>query len=688
MPAKKGKGKSKSKTGKRRGRKSWGGDGGAKLEFLLSFEQEYLETTDPGGLYTRMTAQFLEKYGYDLPFDAEPEQGFVPVICNLADLPYDEQVVEQEKRDAISMKLRLKIGAWMRHRFHRKQTDEDMVADLLRTMSELTMERPRRRTAMNIYWADNYSSKIRKEFQKYWKTAKLTAPPDSRMSMCADYVKSRYEEETDEYRQTLKKRADTEYKLAMDEYNKRDALDGTPESYEHAWNEADSFLHVFVDAIAKKFGMSVSLLLTGPLGSEQGKIVMRSAHSNNVGAMTSLIWLEFDKQGFKAVQDSIIRYGEAVFSPEECKRRIPQDASELDEDGEDDTSAGLDEMNEAAHPYPKTASSYLKLPEPPSLLDGHSYPQPHEPMNLIAGCPTPMNFETPLPLTQPQGEFTALLSGDWNWPNALNWGDTGTQQPFWNNNHSMPFHPLFSNASSGPNIPMPMPINPTLSVAAMPVVPAAPLSTLTAAGVATPVITTPGAATPAVPVVPAAPLPTSTTAGVTTPVVPAAPLPQAAPLPTLTTPRVVTPAAPPPIITTPEAGPPVVPAAPLPILMTPRVATPVITTPGVAMPAVPVVPATPLPILTTPGAATPVEPASPSVLSTPGSVEPTLTGKENELPAKKKQKRVEPADTKMQGRPQRTSKPPTHLKNGGYVPPSKGTRKQGATKPAAKKKKK
>lgn len=124
-----------------------------------------------------------------------------------------------------------KIGAWMRHRFNRKQTDEDMVADLLRTMSELTVERPRRRTAMNIYWADNYSSKIRKEFQKYWKTAKLTVPPDSRMSMCADYVKSRYEEETDEYRQTLEKRADAEYKHAMDEYNKRDALDGTPESY-------------------------------------------------------------------------------------------------------------------------------------------------------------------------------------------------------------------------------------------------------------------------------------------------------------------------------------------------------------------------------------------------------------------------------------------------------------------------
>lgn len=98
------------------------------------------------------------------------------------------------------------------------------------------------------------------------------------------------------------------------------------------WEEADSFLHVFVDAIAKKFGMSVSLLLVGPLGAEQGKISMRryvtcdrefdlaltllpscSAHSSNPGSMTNLIWPEFDKQGFKNVQASLIKYGESVF---------------------------------------------------------------------------------------------------------------------------------------------------------------------------------------------------------------------------------------------------------------------------------------------------------------------------------------------------------------------------------------
>ncbi|KAF4580321.1 hypothetical protein EYR38_003216 [Pleurotus pulmonarius] len=455
MLAKKGKVKGKGKSGKRRGRKPWAE--GSKLEFLLSFEEEYLQTADPGGIYTRMTVQFLEKYGYDLPFDSEPEEGVVPVIPNLADLPYDQQTAEQAKRDAIYMKLRLKIGNWMRHRFHRKQTDEDMVADLLETMSQLSIERPRRRTAMNIYWAENYGTKIRKEFQQYWKTAKLTAPPDSRMSMCADYVKARYDDETEEYRCALEKRADAEYKQAMDEYNSRDALDGTPEAYAHAWSEADNFLHVFVDAIAKKFGMSVSLLMTGPLGSEGGKIVMRSAHSNNVGAMTSLIWPEFDKTGFKAVQDSIVRYGEAVFSPEECKRRIPR--SPLDLERASTASPDLNHINNTAN-------------GPTMSLDGDPCPSLDDPMTLIADgdADDTMNVGMPVTSRQPQGEFTALLTDDWDWGNTLTWGGNTSQNPsLWNNAVPAPYGPGPSTMpgmpilANGPNVPV-APAMPTMPV--------------------------------------------------------------------------------------------------------------------------------------------------------------------------------------------------------------------------------
>ncbi|KAF9489044.1 hypothetical protein BDN71DRAFT_1435667 [Pleurotus eryngii] len=197
------------------------------------------------GKSKNMSIQFLEKYSYDLPFDKGPQEGFVPVIANLVDLPYDKQVAEQKKCDAIYMKLRIVVTS---------------VVTVVRLGVMLI-----------------------------------------------------YEEETEEYRHILEQWANAKYKQVMDKFNKWDVLDRTPELYEHAWNEADNFLHVFVDTIMKKFGMSVLLLLTGPLGSEQGKVMIQSAHFNNVGSMTSLIWPKFNKQGFRAVQDSIIQYEEAVF---------------------------------------------------------------------------------------------------------------------------------------------------------------------------------------------------------------------------------------------------------------------------------------------------------------------------------------------------------------------------------------
>ncbi|KAF9489801.1 hypothetical protein BDN71DRAFT_1435136 [Pleurotus eryngii] len=113
----------------------------------------------------------------------------------------------------------------------------------------------------------------------------------------------------------MKVQANTEYTQALDEYNKRDALNGFPEPYAHsAWNEAENFLPVFIDAVAKKFGMSVSLLLVGPLVAEEGNIAMQR------WAMTQLMWPEYDNSGFTSMQESLIQYGEAVFSLEECRQ--------------------------------------------------------------------------------------------------------------------------------------------------------------------------------------------------------------------------------------------------------------------------------------------------------------------------------------------------------------------------------
>lgn len=94
----------KSAKGRRRGRHTWAK--GSKLTFLESFKDEYLATADPGGVYTKVTALYLEKYGYDLPHDAVPSETLV-AIPSIDDLPYTEQLAEQERREDIKAQMRL-----------------------------------------------------------------------------------------------------------------------------------------------------------------------------------------------------------------------------------------------------------------------------------------------------------------------------------------------------------------------------------------------------------------------------------------------------------------------------------------------------------------------------------------------------------------------------------------------------
>ncbi|KAF4582634.1 hypothetical protein EYR40_002557 [Pleurotus pulmonarius] len=391
----------KSAKGRGRGRHTWAK--GSKLTFLESFKDEYLATADPGGVYTKVTALYLEKYGYDLPHDAVPSDT-LPAIPSIDDLPYAEQLAEQERREDIKAQMRLRIGNWLRHRYKRKQTDQDMILEVLQTMSTLSAQRPHRRTPMSIYWAENYAVRLRKDFEVIWNKAKDKASPDARISMCTAYVTARYAAETPAFRKELEERADREYAQALEAYNNRNVVDGSPEALHRVWEEADSFLHVFVDAIAKKFGMSVSLLLVGPLGAEQGKISMRSAHSSNPGSMTNLIWPEFDKQGFSNVQASLIKYGESVFSPAECKRRIISVSSDTEAD------EGLSiSLPDTAPPSPPVEEPEERLSDSDDqTLDGKGlYRMDGTQVGAAPGA----------------GTFTQLLGGFWDDP--ANYEDLG-----------------------------------------------------------------------------------------------------------------------------------------------------------------------------------------------------------------------------------------------------------------------
>ncbi|KAJ8703438.1 hypothetical protein PTI98_002060 [Pleurotus ostreatus] len=466
-----------------------------------------------------------------------------------------------------------------------------------------------------------------------------------------------------------------------------------------------------------------------------------SAHSNNVGSMTSLIWPEFDKTGFKAVQDSIVRYGEAVFSPEECKRRIPRTNG------------------------------------PTMSLDGDPYPPLEDPMTLIedgdAGHKLndgTMNVGLPVAPRQPQGEFTALLATDWDWGNTLNWGDNASQNPLlWNNAvpalygpgpSTMPGMPILAN---GPNVPMAptMPIMPIggISIPATPVTIPAPApifyqdhgnisipATPTTIPAPAPIVSQDNGATPTIPApapivsqdngaTPTIPAPApivSQDNGATPTTIPALMIPAPVPISPPTQSHdsrgsttiaasivtqelggvsISTPAAPPATLSQstpatcgdhegtsiPDSSSTT--ATPTPVsALTSDPSQPTITQPA-STPHSMITPATSTPDLmpiapevdstasATSAAASsavalsvPTVPiADPSIASSMTPAGPASLGKENETPPERKRKRAKSVDTaKSQERPHRASKPPPHLQEAGYVPPAKGTRKPAA----------
>lgn len=73
-----------------------------------------------------------------------------------------------------------------------------------------------------------------------------------------------------------------------------------------------AFLQPLCDLIAKKYGAVVSLLLALPTSS--GAVEARSIHSglNNNPAQQN--WPEFDYAGYEIAAESLVRFGNSVFS--------------------------------------------------------------------------------------------------------------------------------------------------------------------------------------------------------------------------------------------------------------------------------------------------------------------------------------------------------------------------------------
>ena len=63
---------SKAKAGGKKAQGRHNAFSGAKLDFLVSFKDQFINSTDRGGFYTLVTKGFTQRFGYDLATEANP----------------------------------------------------------------------------------------------------------------------------------------------------------------------------------------------------------------------------------------------------------------------------------------------------------------------------------------------------------------------------------------------------------------------------------------------------------------------------------------------------------------------------------------------------------------------------------------------------------------------------------------
>jgi len=83
---------------------------GIKLEFLESYKDRFIDSTDRGGFYTLIAKSFIQQFGYNLAIEGNPKPGDDDDMHTPKDidptLPLDKQNLESDRRSKFYRELR------------------------------------------------------------------------------------------------------------------------------------------------------------------------------------------------------------------------------------------------------------------------------------------------------------------------------------------------------------------------------------------------------------------------------------------------------------------------------------------------------------------------------------------------------------------------------------------------------
>ncbi|KAG6822971.1 hypothetical protein H0H92_011853 [Tricholoma furcatifolium] len=258
-----------------------------------------------------------------------------------------------------------KISNWYRYQMTTVNSGKarSQVQDFIEAFNDMSTVRPRKQTALSLYSKRFYPSRIKETVKAEWaaKTDEERKVSGARLKHINQMTKDFWNKETEEFRKTLEDECDANYQDAMEAFrNGRSWTPRTAEEYDEAIHEAPKILLPLVETLAQYYGMSASILLCGPMAD--GKINVRSMHSETKTGRTMMIWPEADPEGFELAEKSLIQYGVKLFTKEEVESRKLTPDSANEGSPEAGTAAILQSIRQPILPAPTA----VLPPQPPT----------------------------------------------------------------------------------------------------------------------------------------------------------------------------------------------------------------------------------------------------------------------------------------------------------------------------------
>ncbi|KAK6997436.1 hypothetical protein R3P38DRAFT_3219441 [Favolaschia claudopus] len=307
---------------------------GTKLKFFEARKEDWIKANEKNGagdFYAKMAKLYIWKYGHNLEDGQDFEYDVADPPDWLADHVVNERLPagESTRKQECYAKAKERLGQWYRAQFTSLlKEDKSAFGGLFAPLGNVMGQAPRKPQLMHFYSTRNYETRVKERaearFQELVKEAELSGEPAPHMLAVRNEVtKACWQEESDVFKEETMQALERAHEITLRAWKEgqSDGPSRTAEEYNASLKTAAHYLQPFVDSIAERYGMCVSLLMAGPIGDRNGHIEMRSVHAGATRGLVPKDWPLHDPQGFTAVEASMVDFAHHVYSEADCEAR-------------------------------------------------------------------------------------------------------------------------------------------------------------------------------------------------------------------------------------------------------------------------------------------------------------------------------------------------------------------------------